>query len=328
MRFRKAVALSCILTGLAGAAETKNPAAPPPATEQLNQREIALDKLLTERDSPEKLAAVIEEARKQGISEQAVLEAKFIFHVDREEDEAIAALLPDFEKQAENFKLSDSEIFATREDWLAVIEYVKAIKALRGGDKAAFKTHITEAFWLSPKQGTAFAPHIERMRMAETMAAVKVDFQDSFKSLTGGDALTLSKVIGDKKALLLHFWSPWSAECEAFLPDIAAIALSMEKSPVAVASIVMEDSAKSVSDARDMLKPYDPALPGAWLIDHESSPLSPMLRIQNVPQLVLLTAGGEVLYNGPADGAELWNELRKIDPSITKPKLGQTEEGQ
>src|SRR5687768_6621411 len=100
MRFRKAVALSCILTGLAGAAETKNPAAPPPATEQLNQREIALDKLLTERDSPEKLAAVIEEARKQGISEQAVLEAKFIFHVDRVEDEAIAALLPDFEKQA------------------------------------------------------------------------------------------------------------------------------------------------------------------------------------------------------------------------------------
>jgi hypothetical protein len=78
-----------------------------------------------------------------------------------------------------------------------------------------------------------------------------------------------------------------------------------------------------------MLKPYDPALPGIWLVDHESSPLSPMLRIQSVPQLVLLTAEGKVLYNGSADGAELWNELRKIDPSITKPKLStHPEEGE
>ena len=64
-----------------------------------------------------------------------------------------------------------------KEDWLAVIEYVQAIAALKKGDKAAFKTHITEAFWLSPRQASAFAPHIDRMRLEEAMRAVKIDFE-------------------------------------------------------------------------------------------------------------------------------------------------------
>ena len=37
-------------------------------------------------------------------SEQAILEARFLYHVDRREDDAIAAMLPEFLKQQEHFK--------------------------------------------------------------------------------------------------------------------------------------------------------------------------------------------------------------------------------
>ncbi len=85
-------------------------------------REAALDNLLAERESPKALKAAIAEARKAGVSEQAILEARFLYHVDHREDEAIAAMLPEFLKQRDGFKLEDSAIFGVKEDWLAVIE--------------------------------------------------------------------------------------------------------------------------------------------------------------------------------------------------------------
>ena len=70
----------------------------------INQREVALDNLLSERRSIDELDKVIAEARTSGISEQSILEARFLYHVDHQQDEAIAAMLPDFLKQQEKFK--------------------------------------------------------------------------------------------------------------------------------------------------------------------------------------------------------------------------------
>ena len=50
------------------------------------------------------LEAVIAAAKQAGIKEQAILEARFLYHVDRREDDAIAAMLPEFLKQQELFK--------------------------------------------------------------------------------------------------------------------------------------------------------------------------------------------------------------------------------
>ena len=307
--------LPLFISALAVAAEPKPADA---AADALSPKEAALDRLLTERESPDAFSAAMAEARKQGISEQAILEARFIFHVDRNEDGAIAALLPDFLKRSGTFKLEESEIFATREDWQAVIEYVKAITALQAGDKAAFKNHITEAFWLSPKQGTAFAGHIERLRMEETMASVKIDFAETFLPLDEGNPIALSAVLRGKKALLLQFWSPFSAECEALLPDFAKMVDEVAPKDIAVASIVLENSPKALADARGIIG-SKPA--GQWLIEHDRNPLSPRLRIQNVPVFVLISPEGRVLSNGSAESVELWSALRKINPAISKPTL-------
>jgi len=297
------------------------PAAPAGPAAVPTPREAALEQLLSERGSVPQLDAAIAEAKKQGISEQAILEARFLFYVDRTEEEALIRLLPEFQKRSENFNVEESEIFATKEDWLAVIEYIKSIAALRAGDKDGFKKHITEAFWLSPKQAAAFAPHVEKFRMEEMMATTRIDFGTSLKSLNGGEPVPLSRILEGKKALLIHFWSPWSGECEAMLPDIATLARELPAKDIALASVISDNSDKVLTDARTMLGAIEPKATGHWLVDLEHGPLSRALRVQSLPIMVLVSTEGKVLFNGHPSSDDLWNALKKINPSIIKPDL-------
>ena len=285
-------------------------------------REDALDNLLSERDSDQAFAAVIETARKAGVSEQAVLEARFLYHIDRREDDAIAAMLPEFLKQRELFKIQDSAIFGVKEDWLAVVEYVQAIASLKKGDKDGFKSHITEAFWLSPRQASAFAPHIERMRLEEAMQAVRIDFETRLIALGGGDAVVLKNLMADKKAMLLHFWSPASKECEASLPDFIITAKALGEKGVAIVSLLPEDSPELLTNTREMIRPLGANPPGAWLIDHKEIPLARELRVQMLPVFVLVSNEGRVLFNGDSADDGLWDALKKIDPQIIRPEAG------
>jgi hypothetical protein len=285
-------------------------------------REDALDNLLSERDSNQAFAAVIETARKAGVSEQAVLEARFLYHIDRREDDAIAAMLSEFLKQREVFKIEDSAIFGVKEDWLAVVEYVQAIASLKKGDKDGFKSHITEAFWLSPRQASAFAPHIDRMRLEEAMQAVRIDFETKLIALAGGDAVALKSLMVDRKAMILHFWSPASKECEASLPDFAITAKALGEKGVAMLSLLPEDSPEVLTIGRGMIRQLGGNPPGAWLIDQKESPLARELRVQTLPVFVLVSNEGRVLFNGdPADDG-LWDALKKIDPQIIRPDAG------
>jgi thiol-disulfide isomerase/thioredoxin len=311
--------LPLIITVLAAAAEPKQAT---PEAPDISPKEAAIENLLSERSSPEALEAAITEAKKHGVTDQAVLEARFIFHVDRNEDAKIAALLPQFLERRDTFKIADSEIFATRDEWLAVIEYTKALEALQKNDKNAFKTHITEAFWLSPKQGSAFAPHIERFRQEETLAEMKVDLSARFIPIAEGNPTTLSKILGNRKALLLQFWSPLSAECEALLPDFNKVVEEIEPKGISTVTLVMDHSPSALADTRTMIG-KKPA--GTWLIDNERDPLSPRMGIQKLPTYVLLSEAGHIISFGSIEQPELWNALTRINPSIRRPQLTSTQ---
>jgi hypothetical protein len=283
-------------------------------------REAALDDLLSERESITAFENAIATARKSGVSEQAILEARFLYHVDRGEDAAIAAMLPEFLKRRDSFKLEDSAVFAVKEDWLAVIEYVQAIAALEKGDKDGFKQHITEAFWLGPRQAAAFAPHIERLRLEESMSSVKIDFASTFTPLSAEAPIALGKLIEGKKAMLFHFWSPKSRECEAAMPDFAKTAASLAANGIAVVSLLPGDSPEILAGARAMILPYAGKPCGAWLVDSPEKPLGRDLRIQNLPAMVLVSTDGKILFNGDPTDDEFWDALKKIDAGITRPE--------
>lgn len=292
-----------------------------PREEMVNAaREAALDALLSERESATALESAIAAARKSGVSEQAILEARFLYHVDRREDEAIAAMLPEFLKQRDRFILEDSAIFGVREDWLAVIEYVTAIAALEKGDKDAFKQHITEAFWLGPRQAAAFAPHIERMRLEESMRSVKIDFTATFAPIDGGVPVALEKLIAGRKAMLLHFWSPKSRECEAAMPDFAKTAASLDSNGIAIVSLIPAGSVETLADARKLVLPYAEKPCGAWLSDSPDKALGRELRIQNLPTMVLVSTAGSILFNGDPTDEQFWDALKNLDARITRPE--------
>lgn len=280
-----------------------------------------LEQLFSERESLKALELAIESARKIGVKEQAILESKFLFHIDRAEDADIAKMLPDLLKQAESFKLSESEIFGSEDDWLAIIEYVRAIAALQKGDKQAFKKHITEAFWLSPRQGAAFAPHIERLRLMDAMKEVKLDLQRKYLNTLDAESTTLGAVMQDKKGTMLHFWSPWSPECEATLADFFITAELLNKNGIGVASVLPEASEKVNADAKVMLKATGKEIPGHWMVDAEKSPLSTQLKVQTVPTVVLIDVSGKVLYNGHPSNEEFWELLEKLNPEIKRPEM-------
>jgi hypothetical protein len=279
----------------------------------------ALENLLAERGDAAAFDKAVTEARKHGVREQAILEARFLHCVDRGDEQAIAALVPECLKWRDTFRAEDSAVFATREDWLAVVEYTQAIAASRKGDKDAFKRHITEAFWLSPGQGAAFAPHIERLRMDEAMRDVTVDFQQAITPLNGGDAVALAALMKDRKALLIHFWSPHGDVCAASMDDFAACAETLVSKGISVLSLIPADAPELIGDARGMARPMLAKPCGAWCIDAADKPMGRMLRVRSLPSMVLVSTDGKVLFNGDPGDERLWNALRGIDPGIVRP---------
>ena len=292
-----------------------------PPESPLSPKEDAIEQLLSERESPAALQKAIKAARNLKVSEQAILEARFLFHVDRAEDEEIAALLPEFLTLKDKFSLNDSETFASLDDWLAVIEYIHALAALEKNDKDGFKRHITEAFWLSPRQATAFAPHIERIRLMDAMKTVRVDLGKGYADTITGQPADFGTIIGTKKGLLLHFWSPWSQECQATMADFLISTKYLLSKDVAVASVLPETSAKVIADAKAMLSALGEELSGSWIIDSKKNPVSEQLKIQSVPVVVLVSTDGKVLYHGHPTDDEFWKSLGKMNPSIVRPEM-------
>lgn len=281
--------------------------------------QAALDELLSERESPEAFTRALERAKRAGVNAQALLEARFLYHVDQRDDSAIAGMLKEFQERKDAFDPDQSAVFSQSDDWLAVIEYVTSIDALLKNDKQGFKRHITEAFWLSPRQAAAFTPHIEHLRLQEQMSRVKFDFETRLAALAGGDAIVLADMMKERKAMVLHFWSPWSPDCEAAMPDLSTTAATLEQHGVAVLSLVPHEPAALHDDAREILRTLGAKPPGAWAMDRVRDPLARLFRIQEVPVMVLLSNDGRVLFNGHPGDERLWTELAKLNPALLRP---------
>jgi hypothetical protein len=70
-----------------------------------------------------------------------------------------------------------------------------------------------------------------------------------------------------------------------------------------------------------MLGAIEPKPTGHWLVDLEKTPISRSLRVQSLPIMVLVSPSGTILFNGHPSSDDLWNALKKINPSIIKPNL-------
>lgn len=291
-----------------------------PATSELALQQASISQILSERSSKEAFDKSLAAAQKCGVSSQALLEARFLYLVDQSDDAGICALLPEFLAKKNQFNPADSAIFSLSDDWLSTVEYVEALSALSQGQHDLFKKHITEAFWLSPSQASVFAPHVERIRKNEAMKSTKVDCSLTLQPLDSkSKAKSLAELSNGKKAILLHFWSPWSRECEESMKDFATTITLLTKHQIAVISLVPDQPLDLREDASAMLAPIQ-HLGGTWMIDPSQNALARTLLVRNLPTVALISTDGSVFFNGSPYEDAFWSALQKTSPSLARPK--------
>lgn len=210
-----------------------------------DENEAVVGALFEARDTPsfEKAFAAAKEAK---ISNQILIEARFLHLVDNADRATLAAFAPALKAQLDKNEMKDSVIFAVKEDFMAVHQYTLALGALEENDSAAFKKHITEAFWLSPSQAGVFGPHINEHRLAKEMAKIRVDLAQNFEVQTKKSTkTTLKDLLADSPAIALHFWTPWAQESVNSMPDFLTTAEVLQKNKIPVASILITGNAES-----------------------------------------------------------------------------------
>lgn len=287
--------------------------AEPPAL-QLPPKEAAMDALFSIPATAPELATAEAEARKHEVPEQTIYEARFLFYVEHKSDKGIIDMLPVWEKQEKVFSLDHSEIFATREDFLAVIEFSRALKALSEDKRDDFKKHITEALWLSPGQASAFTPYIESLRLSEHIKNTRVDFAGQVLDLEKQNPVSLKSLLAENRALLLHFWSPWSPDCETSMMDLSNVSPSLNKEKVALASILVDGRTEILAEAKEFLKGQDTPLPGPQLLDRSKDSLAAQLRVTDLPTVVLLDTDGKILFHGKPSDEKLLEKIKQLPP--------------
>ncbi|SHJ99809.1 hypothetical protein SAMN02745181_2986 [Rubritalea squalenifaciens DSM 18772] len=283
---------------------------------QAQDKQVVLEKIFTLRD-PAEFSTAIQEAEKAGIPDQVRLEARFLYYIDHKDNNAIAKLSDEFLKLKDKFDPAQSEIFSVTEDWLAVVHYTQAIAALQKNDKANFKKHITEAFWLSPAQAPAYAPHIEKLHLNEAMASVTIKPDQPFTNIRNGKQVTFKDALAKNKAVLLHFWSPWAQE--TLNEDFVLTANELNKHDIRVVSVLAESSPELIEDATKTIEESAKNVTCLWTLDDKDQPLARTLRIQDAPTMVLINKEGKVLFNGHPAEKEFWKALQKISPELNRP---------
>ena len=283
--------------------------------------EEKLIQALFESETRKELDQAIASARKSGIAEQAILEARFLFLVDQEDFAAVAALGPVLEKQKPLFRIDDSIIFSVAEEFFSIIEYCSALKALEKGDVERFKAHITEAFWLSPRQATAFAPHIDRLRRDQALARLRIDFDQSFTRQADGEKVALRVLARQSNHLVIHFWSPWSTESEEHLPDFLAMVKELNSHGIPVASVLIEPGKEALAEAKKFRAAITSETSAGWIVDNSHESLARKLRVLELPTITVLKIDGSVLFSGHPSEKQLWSTLQTINPELSRPRV-------
>lgn len=295
------------------------------ATPQLSPRENAIQQLFEVREE-KLLSQAIIEARAQKIPEQTILEARFLYVVDKNALGELTSLIPELTEKTKTFELKNSQICSVKEEWLSIVEYAKALSALEKNDTTGFKKHITEAFWLSPQQAPAFAPHIEKLRLQVAMADLTLNLSLTFPATNNAEQITLLDPSLDKeiKAILIHAWSPWSRECQASMPDFVTTSALLKKNKIKVLSLLPEKTESARRDAQKAISALSPAASGQWITDTTEAQLAYTLRVQSLPTMILVDPQGKILFNGHPSDPELWEKLAKLCPDLHRPDTEQS----
>lgn len=303
-------------------AQLKDPQAPLP--QEATPKEQIITKLFLDRD-PDNFAQSITQAKAIGIPSQMLLEASFLFNVDHRKFKNVIQISKQFEQTKDDFRPKNSYLLTTKEEWLAVIEYGKALEAYFANDQATFKKHITQAFWLSPDNAPIFAQHIEELYKEELKKTFTLDKTITLTNILEKDPsknqITIEQLSKDKKALILLFWSPWNLENQETLIITEILAHQAQQNNITLTHILSKErDAQTLMRAKDFAKIAHKDIPSHWLLDKNSSPsLQSQLLISKLPQAVIFSPSGKIIAHASLTDDKFWQALKNIAPNISSP---------
>ncbi len=275
------------------------------------------DALMTYSGEPEGLPPLIEAGRKAGVPEQTIREALYAYFLESRDESGLASLAESFLAARDYYKESDSELFSHKDDWLGAVAFLQAIKKRRAGDLKGFEDGVKTAFWLSPKQAAEFAPCIEKhqTRLALQQLTVSPDFRLAAPS---GKHVSFKQWRKGAKAVIFHFWSPWSMECAHSLPDYKTTKKALKDRGFKIVSVVVQPTQKLRAELPAFLRRMNLS-PEDLYYDNLDNSLSGQLRILNLPSVALVTTKGQILFCGAPQDPEFWEQLHLLDPEFLRP---------
>jgi len=273
-------------------------------------RDIASKKLFDPNLSAADLEKALVEAGNAGVPRQALAEAKLVWGLRHQDTDFLEKALPELEAAAKDFKKADSAGLGSAEDFFGLLSYIKALAAMKKGDEAGFRKHITEAFWTSPEQAQLFAQAVTSHRSSQRMAKVTLDLKLPITT-SKGEATTLGDQLGKNKAILVDFWASWCGPCMELMPELRKKSEYLEKHNIAVAGMNTESDESAADKVR---REKDMKLP--WLVEPKGEPFSGPLGINSIPRMVLISPEGRILYNGHPQDPALWAALKGVNAAI------------
>ncbi|MBL9145834.1 MAG: redoxin domain-containing protein [Verrucomicrobiaceae bacterium] len=270
--------------------------------------------MLTSARSTEQIEAAAAKARRAGITNQRIAEAKMLFGIKTQDAAYLKMLLPDLEIIAQKFEQQPSLAgIRTVEQWRGLVSYTEAMVSMEQRNQDKFREHITDAIWNFPQQAELFGQAIEKFQLQQKMDMWVIDFSTPLIE-AGASETTLGALIGSKKALLLFFWS---SNVEASVQTLEAaekLYHHLRGSNIVVATVNVgtteaESTTEKVRDEKKLTLPC--------LVESSQRVLVRQMEITSLPRAILITQQGRVIFHGHPMDDSIWKSLKRVVPTVT-----------
>ena len=253
------------------------------------------EKLLTTRDS-KKFEQLLAEGKKQKQPAQLLFEAEFLFSIDTDDENRIAKLTQSIPQLKKDFDLKKSEIFASKEDWLAVTEFAYAVQAHLNGDDKSFEQHVKQAFWLSPEQAPLLASYIENYKIKKLKKNFQLAPNALVKDFKDVD-IPLNQLMKNKDGIVFYFFNPWSRQTIENIPHLKKFHAKCEQLKLYHIHYNTESSDDVKEDLADYQKQVPANVVDLWSQTNKGDKLIEALRIKRTPTIVIINKLGKVTFH-------------------------------
>jgi thiol-disulfide isomerase/thioredoxin len=274
-------------------------------------RQMLLASLFKPDATDEEYAAALQQAKEAGFPAQLLLEAQIARSLFTRDHQALASLKQPLVDAGANLNIEMSRLFHNRQAYDSMVQGLSALEANQKGDEAAFEKHIKEALWLAPEpMQELYLQWLNSTRKEARMKKIVVPLDQQILTAEGGQT-TLTQLLGGNKALLLDFWASWCAPCIVAMDGINEKSTKLAGQGVVMVGINTEGDAAIASDIK---KQKQVKLP--WLLEEIGGAYTTLFETDAIPQYVLVSSEGKVLFNGHPEDPALKSALKKIGVTL------------